>query len=244
MKVSVHCLLAPVLAVLLLLTSCNEEPIGPTKIDPLNPIPSSPPADHKMPVANAGNDTTIYLPFVNHTLNGSNSKGFILVMYQWRFLKGPSGVFIYNDSNTGNPKRFIDNLSKTGVYEFELTVADYYHFTSKDTMTITIAEPNCTSGTKEVILKDLKWEYDWYQQISITNFYSYLPANSHIKSFYIKRDASDKWELVDPIYTREDDQSIYNTWDYRNFKGPPTVYIYSNQDQIDDTPDVKIEYCN
>ncbi|GAB3197671.1 hypothetical protein GCM10027293_12660 [Pontibacter aydingkolensis] len=244
---------------LLILAACSKDdavsPLQPgqTIVPPPfapNPPPPSippppPPVSNVAPVAQAGNDTTIHVPFSTYTLNGKASTGSI-VSYTWKLIKSPSQQETINYGTSDKPKTFVDRLVKVGVYEFELTVTNAYNVSSADTVKVTIAEPTCTTANKEVIIKDLKWTHPWYTQISISNVFSYLPANSYIKNFYIKRDKSDQWELVLPW---DYNSSIYNgqhTWDYVEYfeYGTWVLAIYPGSNTTDDTPDVKIEYCN
>ncbi|MBC5993516.1 PKD domain-containing protein [Pontibacter cellulosilyticus] len=257
MKRRFHSLTMTVFIFLLILAACSKEedvsplqpnqPIipPPTAPTPPPPGPPTPPVNHTAPVAHAGSDTTIFVPFSTYTLNGKASTGSI-VTYEWKLIKGPSLQEVINYGTENKPNKFVDRLIKVGVYDFELTVTDFYNLSAVDTVKITVAEPNCTTANKEVILKDLKWIHPWYTQISISNVFSYVPANSYIKNFYIKRDASDKWELVLPW---DYNSSIYNgqhTWDHVEYveDGIWVLSIYPGNNMTDDTPDVKIEYCN
>jgi hypothetical protein len=161
-------------------------------------------------------------------------------------IKGPSLVGVINWGIERKPKRYVDGLVKVGVYEFELTVRDAYNLKSKDTVKVTVAEPTCTSATKELILKDQKWTYPWYTQISLTNVFSYLPEKSYIKNFYIKRDGSDKWQLVVPWHIDNPPGSGQHSWEHVHYFESNTwvLAIYPPDFDAYDTPDVKIEYCN
>ncbi|MFD2514454.1 hypothetical protein ACFSRY_11295 [Pontibacter locisalis] len=261
MKKRFHSLTMTVFIFLLILAACSKEdavsplqPSQPTVPPPTTPNPPppsppspppSPPVGHTAPVAQAGNDTTIYVPFSSYTLNGKASTGSI-VSYRWKLIKGPSQQEVINYDTSDKPKTFVDRLVKVGVYEFELTVTDYYNLSSVDTVKVTVAEPKCATENKEVIIKDLKWTHPWYTQISISNVFSYLPANSYIKNFYIKRDGSNDWELVVPWDYNLTTNNGQHTWDHVEYfeYGIWVLAIYPGANTTDDTPDVKIEYCN
>jgi hypothetical protein len=221
-------------------------PPNPQPTPPPNPQPTPPPSDHKVPKARAGNDTTVYVPFSAHVLNGSSSTGSI-VSYNWRMIKSPSSLGVINYGVQYTSKIFVDQLVDIGDYDFELTVTDSYGLESKDMVKVIVSRPNCISIDKEVIIKDLQWIQPWYTQLSITDLFSYLPPNSYIKNFYIKRDGSNKWELIEPYYTKNSDNySGKYTWEYVNYFDSNTwvLQIYPKSSFIGDTPDVKIEYCN
>lgn len=123
-----------------------------------------------------------------------------------------------------------------------MIVTDADKLSAKDTVTVTIIVPKevpACSDPKEFIFKDLVWDYSWIMEIDIYNFYSNLPANSQIQKVYIKRDNSNEWEPV--VYLAESSGYSLHTWDYGN--GVFVIYP-SNNNMEDDTPDVKIEYCN
>lgn len=264
MKKRFHSLALTTLIFSVILLACSEEedisplqikppPLAspppntpPTPIPPPTPAPPpTPPVGHVAPIANAGNDTTIYTPFSSLTLNGKASTGSI-VSYKWNLIKSPDQTDTRSYDAGNRLKTFVDRLIKVGVYEFELIVTDSYNLASADTMKVTVAEPKCTTANKEFILKDLKWIHPWYTQISIRDVFSYLPANSYIKNFYIKRDGSDKWELVVPWDYYSPVNTGQHMWDYveHSNEGTWILAIYPGANSADDTPDVKIEYCN
>ncbi|MCP2044675.1 hypothetical protein L1278_002733 [Pontibacter sp. HSC-36F09] len=154
-------------------------------------------------------------------------------------MAGPSAVNI--KQHFSDVKAYASELSMPGNYDFELTVTDADKLTAKDTVTVTIIVPTevpACSDPKEFIFKDLVWDYSWIMEIDIYNFYSNLPANSQIQKIYIKRDNSNEWEPV--VYLAESSGYSLHTWDYGN----GVFVILPNQNMEDDTPDVKIEYCD
>jgi hypothetical protein len=248
MKKRFHSLAPAIFILFLMLSACSKEdaispiqftPPPPTSSPtptPPTPVPTTPPVGHMAPIAQAGNDTTIYLPFHNYTLNGIASTGSI-VSYKWVVIKGPHQVGI---TNYDKPRAFVSGLAKVGEYEFLLTVTDNYNLSSTDTVKISVTEPNCTTDTKEIIIKDLGWSFAWIMEIDIYNLDSYLPPNSYIKNFYIKRDASDQWELIVPLDFNSTNYGLQHEWEYGN----GVLVIYPGTNSTNDTPDVKIEYCN
>lgn len=88
------------------------------------------------PVADAGEDQSVYLPISYVTLDGSKSvdpEGRI-VSYQWTRLKGPANI---NLSESTNPRATVKSLS-VGLYQFELLVTDNEGLTDRDTVEIVV----------------------------------------------------------------------------------------------------------
>jgi hypothetical protein len=213
-----------------IIASCEKDP----------PVTPDVPRPHILmaPTARAGNDTTLLVPFSTYILNGGGSTDpdFNIVSYNWKRITGSS---LANLVDPRAVRTLVSDMVNEGVYEFELTVTDADNLSSKDTVKITMAPPPCTSAPKEVILKNLNWLLAFDKILEIANPYSYLPANSYIKNFYIKRDSSDKWQLIN-LLTSTSYYSSYYGWSFFN----NTLAILDNLNDGDhDTPDVKIEYC-
>jgi hypothetical protein len=197
------------------------------------------------PVARAGVDTTIYLPFTSCVLSGgaSTDPDSKILFYKWRCITAPATVDIYSTidiSGNTDMEPLVSGLGKVGDYEFELTVTDLDKLSAKDTISITVIEPNNTGPGKEFIFKNLSWNYEWIMEIDIPKFFSYLPPNSYVKNIYIKRDSSNIWEFVVPQDLNSPDLGKVPEW----FYGRGTLIIFPGLDHTDDTPDVKIEYSN
>jgi hypothetical protein len=190
------------------------------------------------PTAHAGNDTTLMVPFSSYKLDGGASKDpdSNIVFYAWRQLAGPS---FFNLTIPHSVKSITIKLIKVGTYVFELTVTDADKLSSRDTIKVNVAIPPCTSATKEFILKNLVWITPWLTEIDIYDPHKYLPLNSHIQAFYIKRDSSDKWEQIVPLDYNSPNYGILHEWAYGN----RTLVIWPGNNKEDDTPDIKIEYC-
>ncbi|HEU5164246.1 MAG TPA: PKD domain-containing protein [Chitinophagaceae bacterium] len=94
-----------------------------------------PPLNHQ-PVANAGADTTIYLPANTANLNGSTSTDpdNNITAYQWTKIDGPSSVSIV-DANLVATQ--VTKLVE-GIYQFELKVIDAEGLYAKDTVKVTV----------------------------------------------------------------------------------------------------------
>jgi len=96
------------------------------------------PEGNQLPLANAGNDITVFLPATTATLTGSTSSdpdGYIRD-YRWSFVSGPSGYAISNDY-AADPT--VSNL-REGVYVFRLLVIDNNGATATDDVTITVMQ--------------------------------------------------------------------------------------------------------
>ncbi len=97
----------------------------------------TPPAhQNKVPVVNAGNDTTAVSPVNSLTLNGnaSDADGTIKA-YAWTQISGPSNSTF---SDTKTPSTTVSNLI-AGTYEFELKATDNEGGEARDTVKVTIA---------------------------------------------------------------------------------------------------------
>jgi hypothetical protein len=211
-----------------LFVSCESQPL----------VAPNPPRTLVAPIARAGNDTILYSPFNTYNLNGtaSTDPDGKITSYAWKKIAGPSAI---NIDNYNKVKAFASNLAAMGSYLFELTVTDTDKLTSKDTVKITVAEPVCTSKNKELILENLVWVQPMFTEIDIYKLFSYLPPNSYIRNFYIKRDFSDKWELIVPFDLQSPQYGVLHEWLYGN----ETLVIMPGINKTDDTPDIKIEYC-
>lgn len=91
---------------------------------------------NSLPVANAGNDSTLIAPVQFVTLNGSaiDNDGNI-TGYSWRQISGPSASSIMSSRSATTD---ISGLSE-GTYSFELSVTDNKGGIGKDTVNITVA---------------------------------------------------------------------------------------------------------
>jgi len=230
MKNNVPLLVEIVCACLLLFTACEKDTPGRSD----HPL-------HKpeRPIARAGSDTTVYLPFTKCYLDGSASTDpdSNIVSYEWQLLTGPypASIASYKQSQTT-----VSRLVDVGNYEFQLTVTDADGLSSRDTVIVKVAGPNCTGGNKEILFRNLSWDYSWIMEIDIFDFFSYLPPNSYIKKIYIKRDGSATWEEVVPSDWSSPNYGKVHEWGYGN----GVLVIFPGNNTTDDTPDVKIEYCN
>jgi hypothetical protein len=217
--------------------SCEKEPSVAPNPPITVPLPHTPMA----PTARAGKDTTLLLPFSIVNLNGKDSSDpdSNLASYAWKKLTGPSSAVL---SNAQSGMAIASNLITIGTYEFELTVTDVDKLSSKDTIKITIVEPPCTNGTKEIIFKNLPWSGSMV--LEIADPFASLPPNSYVKNFYIKRDFSDQWELMAPYNSYLPRRRTFHEW---SIGSNSTLFIFhslSNEYELEyDTPDVKIEYC-
>ncbi|PJJ76579.1 putative secreted protein (Por secretion system target) [Thermoflavifilum aggregans] len=94
-----------------------------------------PPAN-KPPIANAGADITIILPYNTATLNGSASydPDGSIVSYSWSYVSGPN---VYTITGANTPKPTLYGLVE-GTYVFQLTVTDNNGATASDTVQIIV----------------------------------------------------------------------------------------------------------
>jgi alpha-tubulin suppressor-like RCC1 family protein len=99
-----------------------------------------PPPPHIAPVADAGVNQTVTLPFTDITLDGSESydEDGTITTYSWVQVSGNGGVTIQGSSQV-QPE--IYGLTP-GTYVFQLTVTDNYGATGTATVTITVDAAN------------------------------------------------------------------------------------------------------
>lgn len=190
------------------------------------------------PVAFAGNDTTIYAPFSIYSLNsnGTTDRDNNIVSFAWRFLSGPSTVTIAKPAGSSTN---VSGLVFLGVYSFELAVTDSHNLTGRDTVKVTVGDPTCIGVLKEIVLSNITWNFAWIMDYQIV-INDLLPPHSKVKNISIKRDNSNIWELVVPFNDFAPDYR-FHTWAY----GYGIMEIYpSESNKTNDTPDLKIEYCN
>ena len=94
---------------------------------------------NKAPVANAGMDQLVTLPFDSVLLDGSSSSDADGKISEWLWTKisGPASLAI---SNASTPKAVIRNLSG-GIYLIELKIKDDKDIFAKDTVQIVVNDP-------------------------------------------------------------------------------------------------------
>jgi hypothetical protein len=99
-----------------------------------------PPPPHIAPVADAGVNQTVTLPFTDITLDGSESydEDGTITTYSWVQVSGNGGVTIQGSSQV---QPAIYGLTP-GTYVFQLTVTDNYGATGTATVTITVDAAN------------------------------------------------------------------------------------------------------
>ncbi|WP_162915501.1 T9SS type A sorting domain-containing protein [Paraflavitalea soli] len=94
-----------------------------------------------LPVARAGNDTTIASSSGFAHLNGSASTDAdgTIVRYVWRKISGPSGGTIANPFGSASSTT-VSGLTTVGVYKYQLNVVDHRAAIARDTLTITVID--------------------------------------------------------------------------------------------------------
>jgi poly(3-hydroxybutyrate) depolymerase len=102
-------------------------------------------AVNTLPVANAGNDTTISAGSGLANLNGSASTDAdgTVVRYVWKKVSGPAGGTIATPLGSSSSTT-VSGLTTVGVYKYELIVVDNRAAISRDTLTVAVT--NSTSG--------------------------------------------------------------------------------------------------
>ncbi|MEJ7588758.1 MAG: GDSL-type esterase/lipase family protein, partial [Ferruginibacter sp.] len=91
---------------------------------------------NNLPVAMAGNDTTLILPLNSITLNGnaSTDPGGTITSYLWTKIAGPSN---YQIADPASAITVVKNLSE-GLYSFVLGITDNNGAVNRDTVTISV----------------------------------------------------------------------------------------------------------
>jgi pimeloyl-ACP methyl ester carboxylesterase len=92
-----------------------------------------------LPVARAGNDTTITASSGVANLNASASTDAdgTIVRYVWRKIAGPAGGTIATSFGTASSTT-VSGLTTTGIYKFQLNVVDHRSAIARDTINITV----------------------------------------------------------------------------------------------------------
>ena len=106
---------------------------GDKKVTVINPFPN------QLPVAVAGNDTSIFLPATSVNLKGSGSYDTdgAIQTYAWTKISGPTQ---YSIASPALANTTASNL-KPGVYGFELAVTDNDGGVKRDTVLVTVINP-------------------------------------------------------------------------------------------------------
>jgi glycosidase len=93
-------------------------------------------AANQFPAANAGVDITITLPVNTAALDGTGSSDpdGTIVLYQWRYVSGPTGSSITNNAAAGTT---VTGLT-AGIYTFELKITDNRGAIGIDNIRVTV----------------------------------------------------------------------------------------------------------
>lgn len=139
------------------------------------------------PVAEAGNDTTIYFPHDSILLDGTNSYDSVnqIKTYLWKQIQGPSATVI-NAPNKLQTQ--AHNFTKAGVYEFTLEITNDKGLHDIDTIRITLIDtthsinlpPVAIAGSDKLVIFPIN-------SVVLDGSSSYDPDNKIIAY---------KWELL------------------------------------------------
>lgn len=101
--------------------------------------------DNLAPLANAGQDITVYLPDNSCRLNGSSSHDpdGMITAYQWKKIAGPYAVI----TNQNDAQADVTNLTE-GIYNFELSVTDNKGATATDVVQVNVLNNNSPCATE------------------------------------------------------------------------------------------------
>ncbi|MDQ6757120.1 MAG: PKD domain-containing protein [Bacteroidota bacterium] len=179
------------------------------------------PAVNQPPVANAGVDQIITLPFNSAILNGSASTDpdNNITGYNWTKISGPSS---FNIANANAVQTQVTNLVQ-GIYQFELKVTDAGGLFSKDTVLI-IVNP-IPSGNSSV----------WFWTRDLVYNPIYININNETK-------------ILDESWGGVGDPSCYPYGGSMDFNLPAGQYTYKTwrqgRDTIRRTVTVMANACN
>lgn len=104
-------------------------------------------AVNTLPIARAGNDTSISVSSGTATLNGSASTDAdgSIVRYVWKQYSGPTGGTIATSLGTASSTT-VSGLTTAGVYKYQLIVVDDRAAIARDSMTITVDSTGTSPG--------------------------------------------------------------------------------------------------
>ena len=138
---------------------------GATAIDVMQVTVNAATVPNQAPTANAGADTSIYLPVNAVTLSGSGTDpdGYI-VSYGWRIISGSAYLL-------SNPNSAVSDLTdlQQGIYQAELTVTDNNGATATDTVTITVGAERLQAANDGVTILNNPVQNTLTAQISSTS---------------------------------------------------------------------------
>lgn len=109
------------------------------------------PANNRSPVANAGNDTIIFLSATTAVLNGSASydPNDVIVHYRWSVVSSPASPK-FNIHKPEFPVTEVSGL-EAGNYVFSLTVKDQFGITNSDNVNVKVILPLDGKNTPPVV---------------------------------------------------------------------------------------------
>jgi hypothetical protein len=117
-------------------------------------------------------------------------------------------------------------------------MTDNDNLSAKDTVQVTVGNPNCTGQLTDTVLTNLRWNFSWVMELNI-EIARVLPMHSRMQNISIKRDNSTLWLPVMPLNPASPDYR-HHTWDYGN----NLLVIYPpDSNMLNDTPDIRIQYC-
>ena len=138
---------------------------GATATDVMQVTVNAATVPNQAPTANAGADTSIYLPVNAVTLSGSGTDpdGYI-VSYGWRIISGSAYLL-------SNPNSAVSDLTdlQQGIYQAELTVTDNNGATATDTVTITVGAERLQAANDGVTILNNPVQNTLTAQISSTS---------------------------------------------------------------------------
>ncbi len=182
------------------------------------------------PVANAGEDQTVYWPEELAELDGSQTydRHDDIISFRWRKISGPS-LFKLEDSTRSRTQVY---LQENGSYRFELTALDAMGAAGRDT--VEIARQGPVYGNGEVVLFNLPLICPWGCNITVSNYKSLLNAGSTLKKVFVRKTGTNAWT--------EASSNLENSPSYEIAEGKDLLVWIWDENQFGYQLDVKLVF--
>ena len=162
-------------------SGCKKES---TEIQTTTPEPQV----NTAPIVKLQQDRLIVLPVNTLVLSGSVTDAEKNIKeYKWEKINGPTSVTILNPDAVTTT---VMNLEK-GIYEFELTATDAEGLWDKDTLKVTVYDPN-QPGQKEALFSSLQSQCPMGCWVEISCVSCSVPPDKQYKVF-VREEQDTQW---------------------------------------------------
>lgn len=227
------------LIILSVITGCEKDTLSRLQI--VNPPPPLILHMNTAPKAFAGIDKTVTTSDTVKLHGAASDADNNIISHSWKKISGPAS---YKIETSDSVETKVWNMHN-GTYEFELTVTDKEGLAGKDTVTITVIQPQIQEGNKQVIFRNLQWIFPWYSSIEVKNVHSYVSPNTPLKVF-VQRSFDSTWIEVSPILNSSANVLYEYFIETRPFGAGMynygSLYIFYYGPNTSDTPNVKIQF--